>query len=147
LAHCCRWRDASKAELAEYKPRYRKQAEKKLAKKRQGAAGLVARSEADLKRETNLISSATAPSLVLQLFRPMEFRGICVQNKSGEFPCPSVGRLLERGVSLHHELLQYLSFQAIFLAASFHSLPSAINDISKEDYIRIAPVFVDLNVL
>ena len=34
-----------------------------------------------------------------RLYQPLEFRGVCVQNKAGIFPCPTVGTLLERGAS------------------------------------------------
>jgi hypothetical protein len=120
-----RWRDASEAELAEYKPRYREQAKRKLAQKNKTAvcnnsAGLVDGSKADIKSDANLSQSANSLPVVLRLFQPMEFWGTCVQNKTGNFPCPTVGRLLERGVSQQHNspiaTMHIFKFSAAYLS-------------------------------
>jgi hypothetical protein len=36
-----------------------------------------------------------------RLFQYLEFRGVCIQNKAGGFPCPTVGKLLDRKAGLN----------------------------------------------
>ena len=97
-----RWRDVEEAELAQMKPRRRKRVEKMLAKKNSAPKIATAiekdRDPAEVESESTAVKQPSRPSWRL-LYQPLEFRGVCVQNKDGKYPCPTVGKLMERGVS------------------------------------------------
>ncbi len=95
-----RWRDVEEAELAQMKPRLRKRVEKMLAKKNSAPniATAIEKGSAEDGAESTAVEQPSRP-LRRRLYQPLEFRGVCVQNKDGKYPCPTVGKLMERGVS------------------------------------------------
>jgi hypothetical protein len=127
-----RWRDAGEEELSQLKPRVRKRVEKFLAKKNSAAASAAAVGKGP--SEDAAESDAAGPPSPLQpsrrrLFQNLEFSGVCVQNKAGKFPCPTVGKLLERGASLDivltlciHPLSLSTNGQSAFLSRPAHHL-------------------------
>ncbi len=99
----CRWRDAEGAELALMTPRLRKREEKSLAKTdpATGNVSAVGKGPSDDEPQSDAAKQPSPPQPSRRrLFQNLEFRGVCVQNKAGQFPCPTVGKLLERGASL-----------------------------------------------
>jgi hypothetical protein len=100
-----RWRDPDESELAELKPRDRRRVEAMIAKVH-AASGKAATAGA---RKGHAVEEAAPgaaepaslppPPSRRRLYQRLEFRGVCVQNKAGKFPCPTAGKLLERGVS------------------------------------------------
>ena len=85
----CRWSKSND-------PKVRKRAAKKVAaaarKKAAMHAGATDKFHAESEMETGVPTSR-------KLYHLLEFRGTCVRNKEGKFPCPTKGFLLDRGVS------------------------------------------------
>jgi hypothetical protein len=99
----CRWRDFDVTDLAAMRPQLRKRVEKMLAKKNSATGNVTAVGEKLKSPAEDQELGAATPTLSSsrqRLYQRLEFRGVCMQNKAGIFPCPTVGTLLERGASL-----------------------------------------------
>jgi hypothetical protein len=91
------------------KPSLRTKVKKMLAKKNRAtgnatAVGTIPKTvksfaEDEVESGADRAATHTMSSSRRRLNQPLEFLGVCVQNKSGIFPCPTVGKLLERGAS------------------------------------------------